>query len=44
MAYVTYIVVEVALVSPQNLVSGLGYLVYVMLFFVFSASPGMVSY
>ena len=42
-AYVSYIVVEVVLVSPQNLVSGLGYVVYVLLFYIFSAAPGKVS-
>ena len=40
--YVAYIVVEVVLVSPQNLVSGLGYIVYVLLFFIFSAAPAKV--
>ena len=42
-AYVSYIVVEVVLVSPQNLVSALGYVVYVLLFYIFSAAPGKVS-
>ena len=41
--YASYIVVEVVLVSPQNLVSGLGYVIYVLLFYIFSAAPGKVG-
>ena len=41
--YASYIIVEVVLVSPQNLVSGLGYVVYVLLFYIFSAAPGKVG-
>lgn len=40
--YVAYIIVEVALSSPENLLSGVGYLVYVAMFFIFSASPAKV--
>ena len=39
---VIFIVIEVALVRPENLISLFGYFVYIFLLFVLSAHPAMV--